>query len=201
MWCKQHWGALFSKGSTKLLVRQGSLKSCPSSPNMMLLQLMTTLSPYMRFWGASWPMETFQLCDNCLECNMNWNMTLSWLQEVVSTCRADQWPVAPEEGGRESLGCEAATHSEEKTLWCFWGQKKLPFLNLQLKLLTLLLLLWPRKPHQMICRPPETMLIMCKWSSWAQLSTKTQLVIQILGVSCYSLQDEAIALMVMKLKL
>lgn len=117
IWCKQHWGALFSKGSTKLLVRQGSLNFCPSSPNMMLLQLMTSLSPYMRFWGASGPMETFQLCDNCLECNMNWNMTLTWLQEVVSTCRADQWPVVPEEGGRESLGCEAATHSEEKTFF------------------------------------------------------------------------------------
>lgn len=35
----------------------------------------------------------------------------------MSTCRADQWPVVPEEGGRESLGCEAATHSEEKTFF------------------------------------------------------------------------------------
>lgn len=86
-------------------------------------------------------------------------------------------------------------------LCMFPRTEKLPFLKLQLKLLTLLLLLWPRKPHQMICRPPETMLVMCKWSSWAQLSTKTWLVIQILGVSCFSLQDEAIALMVMKLKL
>lgn len=77
-------------------------------------------------------------------------------------------------------------------LYMFLRTEKLAFLKLQLKLLTLLLLLWPEKPHQMICRPPEMMLIMCKWSSW---------VIQILGVSCFSLKDEVIALMVMQSKL
>lgn len=35
----------------------------------------------------------------------------------MSTCRADQWPVVPEEGGRELHGCEAATHSERKVFF------------------------------------------------------------------------------------
>lgn len=107
--------------------------------------------------------------------------------------------VAPEEGDRESLRCKAASHCEKKLFSCkdnkwsvvdFLGNgmslvrktacvhdcedRKITFCPTTTWtwhwLLTLLLLLWPRKPHQLIRGPPEADLVMCNGAAGLKLT-------------------------------